>query len=99
PDCRPEFIEAYEKMANLGTKIGSEGKHIKIHTPLIALSKGEIVKRGLELDVDYARTRTCYDPDESGAACGGCDACHLRMKGFAENGITDPAPYQSGAGS
>jgi 7-cyano-7-deazaguanine synthase len=94
PDCRPEYIAAYETMANLATKAGVEGQqHIKIHTPLIHLSKGEIIKRGLELGVDYSITSTCYDPSPEGAACGQCDACLLRLKGFAENGITDPAPY------
>ncbi|MBS1807653.1 MAG: 7-cyano-7-deazaguanine synthase QueC [Acidobacteria bacterium] len=94
PDCRPEYIAAYEKMANLATKAGVEGQQqIKIHTPLIHLSKAEIIKRGLELGVDYSLTSTCYDPSPEGAACGQCDACLLRLKGFAENGIADPAPY------
>lgn len=94
PDCRPEYIAAYEKMANLATKAGVEGQqHIKIHTPLIHLSKGEIIKCGLEIGVDYSQTSTCYDPSLEGAACGQCDACLLRLKGFAENGIADPAPY------
>lgn len=97
PDCRPEFIRAYEEMANLGTRLGSEGKRITIHTPLIEMTKAEIVRRGLELGVDYALTRTCYDPDEAGAACGSCDACLLRLKGFSENGLSDPAPYQASA--
>jgi 7-cyano-7-deazaguanine synthase len=95
PDCRPEYIRAYEVMANLATKAGVEdGQHLSIHTPLISLTKAEIILRGLELGVDYAVTRTCYDPDASGAACGECDACQLRLKGFAKAGAVDPAPYQ-----
>ena len=91
PDCRPEYIEAYERMANLATKAGVEGRQrLKIHTPLIALSKTEIIKKGLELGIDYALTSTCYDPSPEGAACGACDACLLRLKGFAENGMVDP---------
>ena len=83
PDCRPEFIEAFEKMANLGTKMGTEdGKRIKIHTPLISMTKKEIVQAGLALGVDYSMTITCYDPSPSGEACGACDACQLRLKGF-----------------
>ena len=94
PDCRPEYIEAYSKMANLATKSGVEGANkLVIHTPLINLSKGQIIEQGLSLGVDYALTVTCYAPDEQGAACGECDACLLRLKGFAENGISDPAPY------
>jgi 7-cyano-7-deazaguanine synthase len=94
PDCRLEYIAAYERMANLATKAGVEGKSkLKIHTPLIALTKGQIIKRGLELSVDYSLTSTCYDPNEKGEACGRCDACLLRLKGFAENGIEDPAKY------
>ena len=94
PDCRPEFIAAYERMANLATKAGVEGTTIlKIHTPLISLTKAQIIRRGLELGVDYSITSTCYDPDPAGRACGQCDACILRLKGFAENGIPDPAPY------
>jgi 7-cyano-7-deazaguanine synthase len=96
PDCRPEYIEAYERMANLATKAGVEGKlRLKIHTPLIRLTKAEIVRRGLELGVDFGLTRTCYDPDAEGRACGRCDACQLRLKGFAEAGVSDPAPYRS----
>jgi 7-cyano-7-deazaguanine synthase len=91
PDCRPEFIEAYEKMANLATKAGVEGRqHLKIHTPLIALTKAQIIARGLELGVDFALTSSCYDPGPNGAPCGACDSCLLRAKGFSENGITDP---------
>jgi 7-cyano-7-deazaguanine synthase len=94
PDCRPEFIEAFERMANLATKMGTEdGRRITIHTPLIAMTKKEIVETGLRLGVDYAMTVTCYDPSEDGAACGACDACLLRLKGFAEAGVADPARY------
>jgi 7-cyano-7-deazaguanine synthase len=94
PDCRPEFIEAFETMANLGTKIGTEGgDRIKIHTPLIAMSKKQIVETGLQLGLDYGMTITCYDPSADGEACGECDACHLRLKGFSEAGISDPAKY------
>lgn len=95
PDCRPEYIEAYQRMANLATKAGVEGtQRLTIHTPLISLSKAEIVRKGLELKVDYSQTSTCYDPTPDGAACGRCDACQLRLKGFAENKIADPAAYQ-----
>ena len=94
PDCRPEFIEAFERMANLATKMGTEdGKRLTIHTPLIALTKKQIVELGLSLGVDYGLTVTCYDPSEDGAACGACDACLLRLKGFAEAGAVDPARY------
>jgi 7-cyano-7-deazaguanine synthase len=91
PDCRPEFIEAYEKMANLATKAGVEGtQHLKIHTPLIAMTKAQIIQKGLELGVDYALTSSCYDPGPNGVPCGACDSCLLRQKGFGENGIEDP---------
>jgi len=94
PDCRPEFIAAFETMANLATKMGTEdGKQVRIHTPLIALTKREIVELGMSLGVDYGLTITCYDPAEDGAACGACDACLLRLKGFAEAGVEDPARY------
>ncbi len=96
PDCRPEYIEAYQRMANLATRAGVEGKQkLKIHTPLIDLTKAQIIRRGLELGVDYSLTSTCYDPAPDGKACGQCDACVLRLKGFEENGIADPAPYAS----
>jgi 7-cyano-7-deazaguanine synthase len=96
PDCRPEYIKAYAKMANLATKAGVEGRQrLKIHTPLIHLTKGQIIQRGLELGVDYSLTRSCYDPDRAGRACGRCDSCQLRLKGFQEAGQNDPAPYQS----
>ena len=93
PDCRPEYIEAFAQMANLATRRGVEGHKLRIHTPLIALSKAEIIARGRELGVDYEQTRSCYDPSPAGLACGQCDSCLLRIKGFAENGIADPAPY------
>jgi len=93
PDCRAEFIEAFEKAANLGTKIGSEGNKIEIHTPLITLSKAEIINKGMELGVDYSLTHSCYDPDDKGRACGKCDSCILRKKGFKEAGIEDPTIY------
>src|SRR3974390_306564 len=94
PDCRPEFIEAFEKMANLATKAGVEGRqHLKIHTPLIALSKDQIIAKGFELGVDYALTSSCYDPSPGGEPCGQCDSCVLRQKGFRENGMEDPLKY------
>jgi 7-cyano-7-deazaguanine synthase len=95
PDCRPEFISAFERLASLATKAGVEGKqHLRIHTPLIHLSKAEIIRRGLELGVDYAMTTSCYDPSPEGVACGRCDACRLRAKGFAENNLSDPCQHQ-----
>jgi 7-cyano-7-deazaguanine synthase len=95
PDCRGEFIAAFEKLANLATKAGVEGElKFRIHTPLIEMSKAEIIRRGSGLNVDYALTHSCYDPDLQGIACGHCDACQLRLKGFAEAGLVDPAPYQ-----
>lgn len=98
PDCRPEYIEAYQRMANLATREGVEGRqNLRIHTPLISLTKAQIIQRGLQLGVDYGATSTCYDPSANGQACGLCDACQLRLKGFAANGIADPAPYQAGA--
>jgi 7-cyano-7-deazaguanine synthase len=94
PDCRPEFIQAFEKMANLATKAGVEGRQrLTIHTPLIALTKAEIVRRGIELGVDYGLTSSCYDPTPTGEPCGQCDSCLLRRKGFRENGIEDPLNY------
>jgi 7-cyano-7-deazaguanine synthase len=95
PDCRPEYIEAYERMANLATKSGVEGtQRLKIHTPLINLTKAEIIRRGIELGVDYSITVTCYDPSPLGEACGECDSCQLRLKGFRESGMKDPARYR-----
>ena len=94
PDCRPEYIAAFEKMANLATRAGVEGTgNFRIHTPLIALTKADIIRKGLSLGVDYARTHSCYDPAADGAACGLCDSCRLRLKGFAEAGLQDPASY------
>jgi 7-cyano-7-deazaguanine synthase len=93
PDCRPEFIAAFEAMANLATRAGVEGHRLTIHTPLIDLTKAEIIRRGLALGLDYAATSTCYDPGADGGACGRCDACLLRARGFADAGVTDPTRY------
>jgi len=94
PDCRPAYIEAYERMANLATKAGVEGTgHFTIHTPLINLTKAEIVKQGMALGVDYSQTHSCYDPTPEGLSCGRCDSCRLRLKGFAEAGLHDPLHY------
>ncbi|HVX37950.1 MAG TPA: 7-cyano-7-deazaguanine synthase QueC [Gemmatimonadaceae bacterium] len=94
PDCRPEYIAAYERMANLATRGGVEGTTpIRIRTPLMQMTKAEIIRHGQSLGVDYSITQSCYDPDASGAACGHCDACQLRLKGFQEAGLRDPAPY------
>ena len=94
PDCRPEFITAFEIMANLATKAGVEGMdRIKIHTPLIHMTKAEIIKEGLSLGVDYGLTHSCYDPNEVGLACGNCDSCLLRLKGFKKLGVEDPLKY------
>lgn len=95
PDCRPEYIEAFERMANLATKAAVEGRTLRIRAPLIALAKAEIIRKGLELGVDYAATQSCYDPAPDGAACGRCDACQIRLAGFREAGQADPARYQS----
>lgn len=95
PDCRPEFIEAYQQMASLATRAGVEGHALKIHAPLIAMTKAQIIRRGLELGVDYSLTHSCYDPSPAGVACGRCEACLLRLKGFADAGAEDPVPYQS----
>ena len=93
PDCRPEFIEAFEKMANEGTKFAQGNKKIKIHTPLISLTKAEIILAGTKLNVDYKLTHSCYDPSIDGLSCGECDACILRKEGFASAGINDPTTY------
>lgn len=93
PDCRPEFIEAFEAMANLATVAGVQGKKLAIHVPLIDLTKAEIIKHGLDLGVDYAKTTSCYDPAPDGRACGHCDSCLLRLKGFEDAGTTDPREY------
>jgi 7-cyano-7-deazaguanine synthase len=97
PDCRPEFIEAFQRLANLATKAAVEGtQRVSIHAPLIQLSKAEIISKGRALGVDFSSTSTCYDPTPEGEACGECDACILRLKGFAENGMEDPALYRKG---
>lgn len=94
PDCRPEYIAAFEAVANLATKAAVEGQgRYRIHAPLIHLTKGEIIRRGLDLGVDYALSHSCYDPTPAGLACGECDSCRLRLKGFAEVGLPDPVPY------
>ena len=93
PDCRPEFIEAFERMANLATVAGVGGNRLTIHTPLIDLTKAEIIRRGRELSVDFSKTTSCYDPAPDGRACGHCDSCLLRLKGFLEAGADDPRPY------
>ncbi|MDA1342451.1 MAG: 7-cyano-7-deazaguanine synthase QueC [Proteobacteria bacterium] len=94
PDCRPEFIKAFQQLADLATKAGVEGEHFTIHTPLIALSKAEIIKLGANLGVDYAATVSCYSADAQGRACRVCDACRLRLQGFTESGVQDPTRYQ-----
>lgn len=94
PDCRPEFIKAFQHLADLATKAGAEGGHFTIHTPLIALSKAEIIKLGIQLGVDYAVTVSCYSADDQGRACKVCDACRLRIQGFTEAGIKDPTRYR-----
>src|SRR5205809_412573 len=95
PDCRPEFIEAFETLANLGTKAGVEGMRFRVHAPLIRFSKSEIIRNAIELNVDLSLTHSCYDPSPEGLACGGCDSCLLRLKGFREAGIKDPIRYAS----
>lgn len=94
PDCRPEFIAAYEQMANLATRNGVTGEPFRIETPLISLTKAEIIKQGNSLGLDYALTVSCYQSDEQGRACGKCDSCHLRAKGFEDAGLVDPTHYQ-----
>ena len=93
PDCRPEFIEAFENLANIGTKAGVEGRHFQIHTPLIKFSKAAIIRKAVELGADLSLTHSCYDPSPEGVACGECDSCLLRLKGFREVGIKDPIRY------
>ncbi|MES9940967.1 MAG: 7-cyano-7-deazaguanine synthase QueC [Candidatus Thiodiazotropha sp. 6PLUC2] len=93
PDCRPKFIEAFEDLANLATKAGVEGKSFQIHTPLIDLSKGEIIQQGIALGLDYSLTVSCYQATENGEACGSCDSCRLRARGFSEAGVPDPTNY------
>lgn len=95
PDCRPEFLAAFESLANLATKAGTEGAgKFRVHSPLLKLTKAEIIREGVKLGVDYGQTLSCYDPDASGRACGRCDSCLLRKKGFAEAGVPDPTTYQ-----
>ena len=94
PDCRPEFIKAFETLANLATKAGVEGEEIKVHSPLIEMSKAEIIKQGLALGVDYKKTVSCYSADKAGRACGVCEACRLRKTGFTDAGVEDPTCYQ-----
>lgn len=93
PDCRPEYIEAFETMANLATKAGVEGEKISIHMPLVSLTKADIIRKGLSLGVDYGLTHSCYDPTPDGASCGRCDSCQLRLKGFADAESSDPIRY------
>src|SRR5688500_16643789 len=99
PDCRPEYIEAFERMANLATRAGVEGGHLRIHAPLISLSKSEIIRLGSGLGVEFALTWSCYDPTPEGTACGRCESCALRRKGFREAGVADPTRYRAGATS
>lgn len=94
PDCRPEFIHALETTLNLGTKTGVEDQSFRIHAPLLQLTKAEIIRKGVELAVDYTNTHSCYDPDPEGNACGHCDSCRIRLKGFADAGLADPASYR-----
>jgi 7-cyano-7-deazaguanine synthase len=94
PDCRPEYIAAFEAMANLATKAAVEGRKLTIHTPLIDLTKAEIIRKGVDLDVDYSLTLSCYQPDDQGRACGACDSCRFRKEGFAAAGIPDPTRYR-----
>jgi 7-cyano-7-deazaguanine synthase len=95
PDCRPEFIQAFQQLANLATKAGVEGKAMQIHSPLIDMSKAEIIAKGVALGVDYALTVSCYQANQAGEACGVCDSCRLRKQGFAEAGVADPTRYQN----
>lgn len=95
PDCRPEYVQAFQNMANLATKAGVDGQRLTIHTPLISMTKAQIVTAGVALGVDYGLTSSCYDPDSTGHPCGRCDSCLLRLKGFAEAGQTDPLTYQA----
>ena len=99
PDCRPEYITAFETLANLATRMGVGGRRIRIHAPLIDLTKAQIIRRGIELGFDYGLTFSCYDPDAQGHACGRCDSCLLRARGFAEAGVADPAGAEGPAGT
>ncbi len=93
PDCRPEFIESFERSANLATKAGVEGRGVRVRTPLIRMTKAEIIRHGVALGVDYGITHSCYDPDDAGRACGMCDSCSIRRRGFEDAGVTDPTAY------
>ncbi len=97
PDCRPEFIESFERMANLATKAGVEGTRFRVHAPLSGMTKADIIRAGVKLGVDYSMTHSCYDPDPQGRACGRCDSCVLRRRGFEQAGVADPTPYAEGA--
>lgn len=97
PDCRPEFLAAFEKMANLGTRVGIEGSGLRIQAPLVSKSKAEIIRIGIELGVDYSRTISCYDPSSDGQACGECDSCRIRRTGFEQAGVIDPTKYATGS--
>lgn len=100
PDCRPEFLAAFENLANLATQAGVEGRgRFRVHAPLLKMTKAQIIRTGIQLGVDYSQTLSCYDPDPEGRACGHCDSCQLRRKGFAEAGAADPTLYQSGPGT
>ena len=99
PDCRPEYLRAFQRLADLATRAGVQGRRLRVHAPLLKLSKAQIIKRGLALGVDYGLTRSCYDPRSDGAACGRCDSCQLRLAGFAQSGQRDPAPYVAAAAS
>jgi 7-cyano-7-deazaguanine synthase len=99
PDCRPEYLRAFEEVAALATRAGVQGRPARIHAPLVDLTKAEIIRLGVDLGVDYALTTSCYDPDADGAACGRCDSCLLRARGFADAGVPDPTRYAPGAGS
>jgi 7-cyano-7-deazaguanine synthase len=94
PDCRPDYMRAFEQLANLGTRAGVEGRRFRVHTPLMEMRKADIIRTGKRLGVDYGLTQSCYDPDETGRACGTCDACRFRAQGFADAGVTDPTRYQ-----
>ncbi len=94
PDCRPEYLEAFERLANLATRAGVEGRSLRLQVPLLRLTKAEIISRGVRLGVDYSLTLSCYDPDGEGRACGACDSCRLRARGFAEAGLPDPTRYR-----
>jgi 7-cyano-7-deazaguanine synthase len=93
PDCRPEFISAFERLANLATRVGVEGARFHIHAPLISMSKADIIRKGTDLRVDFSLTHSCYDPTHAGVACGECDSCRLRLEGFKAAGLRDPVPY------